>query len=343
MPDYLQNYWNQHKNDSPLAQSPEQGSSGSGLNFLSKVVNGLPYVGGLLSAGLSYLGDRKAEQAQERALKQQNEDNLKFYEDWKYYNSLEQQVKRAQAAGINPAAIVHSDNLPSAYQQQNSVVHSSPFGALFRSFGSAFASFYKAREMKLHKQQILFDQDYRRSMLAFQKQQLQDLNAYRVGSLSLKGEQLSASDRWHRLDYGLKAAAAQFKRDFYTDPNYLGYWQVKGSKQGYEYNQKYQPIALGIARNKLLQAQIFNRNFQNYLDAQITGMAARAQLSQGQLDKFNALYDSDILTQTAVNTLARNNAELNSSGFATRWNFGVKMVKDLMDLATSGVSIRRKL
>lgn len=43
----------------------------------------------------------------------------------------------------------------------------------------------------------------------------------------------------------------QFKKDFYLDPSYLGYWQTKGSEQNFNYYNEANPIRLNLLRNEL--------------------------------------------------------------------------------------------
>lgn len=303
------------------------------MSFLSTL---LPSVLGFAS---NFVLDRANSKDQKSALQQQNDFNLKQYEDWKYYNSIDQQMKRASAAGVNPYSLSLSNTLPSAYQQQNAVVDRSPSASFASSFGKAFDTYYRIKDRNLQKQQLQLNLDYKKSVLDFQKQQLRDLNSYRKQQYDLGLSRLESSERLGNRKLDLAAESNQFKKDFYTNPLYLGYWTVKGSKQKYKFAESMNPVSLEIARNKLLQARTFNRNFEDYLNAQVTNMAAQATYHQAVASKYNELYNDDIATQLAMNAAARGAATISNSKFARTWNFGMKMLNDVMDVSGKGMSL----
>lgn len=293
----------------------------------------------LIGAGASLLGTYMDNKAQKSAIQQQNVFNQQQYEDWKYYNSIDQQVRRLNAVGINPQSMTLSNTLPSAYQQDNAVVERSPLAGLASAFGKGFANYYQIKDYKLRKEQLKVNQQMKEEVLKFQREQLRDLNAFRKAQIGFGLDKLDYADRWQQRKFDLMAEQNAFRRDFYQNPDYLGYWNVKGSKQRIAFNDEYNPIILATSRAKMTQAKTFAKHFEDYLNAQIAGMSAQSSYRQAQSDFYNEMFYDDLATQKALNAASRNQSIIQSSKFARGWNFGMKMLNDVFDVAGKGMSL----
>lgn len=234
---------------------------------LAAIISGLSALG---AGGLSLYGQKKQRESEQQNIDLTNEFNQTQYEDWKYYNSLDQRLKRAENAGVSKwAALGLNDSLPQAFQIDNSTaVSDSGLGAAAQTLsqlgniaGGAVKDVYHD---KISKEQRKFDEKIRLEALELQKQQLAALEKYRKATLAQQKWMFGEKLGWSKESFG---RSLQFKKDYYLSPEYLGYWDVKSKKQNYDYNEKANPVRLALLNDERLMKKIEREYLAEYLQS----------------------------------------------------------------------------
>lgn len=285
-------------------------------------------VGGVSASLINRKSQQKLIDSEQENLDATNSFNQAQYEDWKYYNSLDQRLQRAEKAGVSKwAALGINDTLPSAFQIGNSSVPNdnglSSLAQLTNSIANSTsnaANSYVDREFQRQQKEV--DAQIKREGIEVQKQQLEALKSYRK---ELMAQQKYMFDE----KLGVSLADLSWKRTFYNSPEYLGYWQVKNAKQTHNYLAQTNPINIEILKNRKLITDAEARSIANYLDARNTLLASNARLALNRADISDSLFELE--KQIAANRL--NNPNNTKAG---QWiNFGLNKANQLLDMILS--------
>lgn len=222
-----------------------------------------------LIAGLSSLaGTIATARSQKKAREQQIADrdlNYQRYLENRNYNEPINQRARLMEAGLSPFSQSFSNTSSSAFDAGNITPAVDSFANLAQGFSNFAKTGYEkhlAKErqklnlqlqkerLDLAREQLAATQNYRNGLLAYQQLNLQN----RKFEFGVKRDQWAQSFGFNKKKFDFDKEkferSFQFKKDFYTDSNYLGYWQKQNviNQIGYrDALRPYQIEALNLA------------------------------------------------------------------------------------------------
>lgn len=258
--------------------------------------------------------------------------NRLMYEDWKHYNSLDERLKRAADAGVSKhAALGINDTLPQAFQTNNAIIpDDGGLGAFGQMLSSVGQSVDKASQTNFDREQKKLDNAYRAEALKLQWENLKALREFREKNLSQQKWMFGLRSGWEQDKINIARDSLQFKKDFYGDPNYLGYWQTQQSKQLYHHRQLTNPIEVAILRNRKTMSDEDTKWYSTFKGAHLSMLQAQAQNAARMANMNSELYEKQLAAQEARLNAITSNPNNTKAG---QWiNYGLGVANQMLDI-----------